>query len=112
MDILNFIFGTGHSNKNIAKIISAAEFKNHITNNKVQLIDVRTALEFSQGAIKGAKNINYFSSSFTSECKKLNTEKPLFLYCKSGNRSKKAAQKITALGFKEIYDLQGGYQSW
>jgi len=34
------------------------------------------------------------------------------LYCRSGNRSKKSAEKLIDLGFKKIYDLKGGFIEW
>jgi rhodanese-related sulfurtransferase len=44
--------------------------------------------------------------------KKLNPSKPVYLYCRSGNRSGKAANLLAKMGFTEIYDLKGGYMSW
>jgi rhodanese-related sulfurtransferase len=44
--------------------------------------------------------------------KKLDASKPVYLYCRSGNRSGKAAKILVTLGFNEIYDLRGGYTSW
>ncbi len=43
---------------------------------------------------------------------KLNKDEPLYIYCRSGNRSGKAASKLKELGFKEVYDLQGGVLDW
>jgi rhodanese-related sulfurtransferase len=42
----------------------------------------------------------------------LDKEIPIYLYCRSGGRSNKAARQLISLGFKEIYDLQGGYLGW
>ena len=58
-------------------------------------------------------NIELFNKSdFVNEFNKLNKEEPIYLYCSSGNRSQKAAQKLDRLGFKKIFDLRGGYLSW
>ncbi|VAV83833.1 hypothetical protein MNBD_BACTEROID02-1730, partial [hydrothermal vent metagenome] len=35
-----------------------------------------------------------------------------YLYCRSGGRSRKAAKILAEMGFKEIYDLKGGYMAW
>jgi phage shock protein E len=43
---------------------------------------------------------------------KYDKSKPVFLYCRSGNRTSSAAAKVAKLGFGEIYDLQGGIMSW
>lgn len=74
------------------------------------LIDVRTKTEFKQGHIKGAKQVDFLKpESFESYFKKVDTMKPVYLYCRSGNRSLKAAKYLESVGFKEIYDLRGGY---
>jgi rhodanese-related sulfurtransferase len=39
-------------------------------------------------------------------------EAPVFIYCRSGKRSKKAAIQMDCLGFKKIFDLDGGYLAW
>ena len=69
--------------------------------NDVQLVDVRTAKEFNDGAIKNALNIDFFQQEiFNEEFGKLNKEQPVYLYCRSGNRSHQAALKLEAMGFK------------
>ena len=50
-----------------------------------------------------------FSKSYFE---KLDMSKPVYIYCRSGARSRKAAHKLADMGFKEIYDLQGGYSKW
>lgn len=76
------------------------------------LLDVRTPGEYNDGHIKGALNIDWYSPDFQNEVAKLDKNKPLFIYCKSGGRSRQAAQVLSSMGFKEIYDLQGGITSW
>ncbi|MCV6631696.1 MAG: rhodanese-like domain-containing protein [Flavobacteriaceae bacterium] len=110
MSIFSFLFGSGNIAN--AEVLSPQDYKQRIAKAKVQLIDVRTPGEFRMGHIKKAKNINYFSSNFAEECSKLDNTKPVYLYCKSGNRSRQASRKLAKLGFEEIYDLQGGYMNW
>lgn len=113
MTFLNSLFGTTAQKSKFIKALTPASFKEAIANKKVQLIDVRTAQEYNSGHIKGALNIDYYDkSNFTSAIQKLDKEAAVYLYCRSGNRSGKAAKKLTAAGFKEIYDLQGGYLKW
>ena len=74
------------------------------------LIDVRTKTEFKQGHLKGAKQVDFLKpEAFEAYFKKIDTLKPIYLYCRSGNRSLKAAKYLESVGFKEIYDLRGGY---
>lgn len=94
------------------KSVEVADFKEFIKSLGVQLIDVRTPEEFKQGAIKDAVLMNFFADNFKENVAKLNKDKPVYLYCKSGRRSKKASEIFVALGFKEIYDLKGGYNAW
>lgn len=94
------------------KILEPEDFKQHIESHPVQLIDVRTPKEFDSGHIKNAKNIDFYSNEFGSKFGQLNKDKAIYIYCKSGNRSMKAANKLIKLGFTDIYDLKGGYLNW
>ena len=96
----------------ISEKISTDDFKEKIEKQKVQLIDVRTPKEYKEGYIENAENINFFDADFFTQMNKLNKDEPVYIYCRSGNRSGKAARKLKELGFKEIYDLQGGILTW
>lgn len=76
------------------------------------LIDVRTPEEFAQGHIEGAQNHNLYDANFIDQFKTFDKEKPLLLYCRSGNRSGRAAKRLDSLGFIKLYDLQGGFIAW
>ncbi len=88
------------------------EFQGIIVKENIQLIDVRTLKEFDQGHIPKAKSIDYFSSTFKADLNQLDKARPIYLYCKSGNRSGKASKICNELGFKKIYNLTGGYLAW
>jgi len=92
--------------------LDVAAFKIGITNPEAQLIDVRTLKEYNQGHIENATLIDFFSNDFKEKVQAFDKDKPLYLYCRSGGRSGKASKIILELGFKEIYDLQGGYMAW
>ena len=92
--------------------IEITEFKTKIVSQKYILVDVRTESEFDDGHIKGAINIDYFSSTFSDEISDLGLETPVLVYCKSGNRSGKAMKIMNDLRFKEVKNLIGGYKSW
>ena len=94
------------------KVVSQTEFKTLIKADKGQLLDVRTPSEFNAGHIKTAENIDFTGSDFREKVSKLDREKPVLIYCHSGNRSGKASLILKELGFKEVYDLQGGYSNW
>lgn len=89
-------------------ILEVQAFKDSIKNNNVQLIDVRTPEEYKEGHIENAENIDFFSADFMSKFNAFDRQKPIYIYCRSGNRSKKSGAKLSAMGFKKIYDLKGG----
>lgn len=91
-------------------VVTPAEFKEKSINQTV--LDIRTPQEFASGHIEGAININLFDKTFETKLLKFDKTKPLFIYCRSGNRTTKASKRASNLGFEEIYDLQGGLKNW
>jgi thioredoxin len=77
-----------------------------------QILDVRTAEEFNGGYIDGAQNIDWNGSDFAINVNALDKSKPVMVYCRSGNRSAKAAEHLRNNGFTTVYELQGGIQAW
>lgn len=80
--------------------------------DSVFLIDVRTPAEFEEGKIAHAINMNVNEESFKDKVKDLDKNTPVYLYCRSGGRSMKAAEILKDLGFQKIYNLEGGYMNW
>lgn len=87
------------------------EKKLETTGNKI-VLDVRTADEFKDGHLAKATMIDYYSSDFKDQVNQLDKTKPVFVYCAGGVRSGKASSILSQLGFKEVYDLQGGFNAW
>ncbi len=93
--------------------LSAQDFKSALEQNPdAVLLDVRTAPEFEEGHIKGAKNIDFYNPLFKMNLDKLDKNKTYFIYCRSGNRSGQAMQIMKELGFKKVYNLQNGIKEW
>lgn len=78
----------------------------------VQIVDVRRPAEFEESHIKNAVNIDIESKDFDQKISELYKDVPVYVYCRSGKRSAEAAEKMKKLGFKEIYNLQGGLDEW
>jgi rhodanese-related sulfurtransferase len=76
------------------------------------ILDIRTPAEFAQGHIAGALSIDYYSPQFKSALDRLDREKTYLVYCRSGNRSKKAMKIFEELGFARIYHMTGGILDW
>ena len=95
------------------KLLTPQEYQDAITTNEdVQLVDVRTPEEFAEGHLENALNIDFLESDFITEVEKLDLKKPIYIYCRSGKRSGRAALVLKDVGFSEIYDLQGGFLNW
>jgi rhodanese-related sulfurtransferase len=92
--------------------LSSADFKQKITADKVQLVDIRTLGEFNQGHIENSITFDYYKRSFMSQMNTLDKSKPVFIYCRSGSRSAGASRKMKKAGFTKIYDLKGGINYW
>ena len=76
----------------------------------VIIVDVRTPAEFAEGHIAGA--VNRPLQTIESWYKELPKDKPVYLYCRSGNRSQQAAEFLKKKGFRNIYNEQGGILAW
>ena len=89
------------------------EFEKMLSEDKtVQLVDVRTADEFTAGHIAGAVNIDWYANDFMDQiASKLAKDRPVMVYCRSGKRSAAAAAKLDG-AFYKTYNLLGGYLAW
>jgi rhodanese-related sulfurtransferase len=77
------------------------------------ILDVRTPLEYSEGYISNAVNLNiYDANAFMSKVQSFNKEKNYYIYCKSGGRSSQACQIMSQLGFNNVFNLVGGITNW
>ncbi|EJR52372.1 hypothetical protein IIM_03146 [Bacillus cereus VD107] len=94
--------------KKLIKTLSEEEFRAGY--RKAQLIDIREADEFNAGHILGARNIPL--SQIRLRYKELRQDQPVYLYCQSGFRTGRAAQYLKKQGYKDFYQLQGGFKSW
>lgn len=112
-----FVFLVGCSQPEPAntsfKDVDVTEFKKLVEEFSNEIIlDVRTPEETEKGMIDGAIHIDYHGSNFKEELGKLDKSKPVMVYCASGGRSKRTQELMEELGFKEVYNLSGGYSAW
>jgi rhodanese-related sulfurtransferase len=107
------VFCFSQISKNKYEILEYEIFKNDTQLKNILLIDVRTSEEYKEGHIEGAINIDFYQENvFNSYFKKIDNTKPVYIYCRSGNRSRKTSNKLIEMGFVKIYDLKDGYVSW
>ena len=101
-------------NKDIKyKNLSSAQFEELIKNPNIQLVDVRTLAEHMEGHIPGSININVKDEAgFPAAVDELlDKSREVAVYCRSGRRSRTAADLLVKKGFK-VYNLDKGILNW
>lgn len=94
------------------KTISSTEAQQMIEEHKDALIlDVRTAAEYESGHIPNAINLSNEDIQAGKVDSLKDKSQLIMVYCRSGNRSRQAAQKLAELGYTNVVDF-GGIQSW
>ena len=92
--------------------MNASEFDEKISEPDVILLDVRTVSEFNQSHVPSAINLDVLEDDFISLVSELDKSKSYAIYCRSGKRSVDACEVMTEIGFKSIYNLNGGIIEW
>jgi rhodanese-related sulfurtransferase len=90
--------------------ISVTEAKEKIDTGDVQIIDTRTPGEYMGGHVPDAINIPHMA--VVSRKGDLEADKELVFICETGVRSALAAEFAAALGFRNLYNVEGGTQAW
>lgn len=99
-------------NKDSFSNISAEEAKKRLdSENGIILLDVRTKKEYESGHIKNSVLIPVDNLKEDALENLRDKEVPIFVYCRSGNRSVTAANILVNLGYKNVYNL-GGINDW
>lgn len=75
------------------------------------ILDVRRADEFAEGHIPNAINIANESIGANEPAELPDKNQTIYVYCRSGNRSKQASEKLAALGYTDIIEF-GGIIDW
>ena len=77
----------------------------------ITVIDVRSTQEFQEGHIDGAISIPEYEIK-KNIIERINPGEEIIVYCSSGQRSKKAKQKLEKLGYKKVYNLYNGLENY
>ena len=107
----------GCSSDTTPKIVNVTKDKAvELINDGALLVDVRSLMEYNQGHIDGAINIDVqdilnMTDSLVYENANISKDKKIIVYCRSGSRSSSAASKLIELGYKNVYDL-GSIDNW
>lgn len=102
-----------HSTSQIIRV-SPVRFAEIIADSSIQKLDVRSEMEYEiVGHIEGFIQINGIGKNFEKKVlQTLNPNQPIAVYCMSGHRSANACKKLERIGFKTIYELEGGIIQW
>jgi rhodanese-related sulfurtransferase len=93
------------------KNLNGEQFEKRLTNHKgMILIDVREPHEYNKGYIPGAVNIPL--SQIKDRYNEIPKDKEIYLYCRSGKRSKQSAKHLIREGYTDLFHLQGGIMAW
>jgi len=107
------LFFACSNNKSVIETLTAENFELKLQQTSApQLIDVRTPEEFGESHIAGALNIDVNGTRFEESIAVLDKGRPIFVYCKGGNRSMKAAAILETHGYRPIFNLAGGITEW
>jgi phage shock protein E len=97
----------------IVKNVDAAAFKKLVDENRSVLIDLRTTDEINnKGMIKGAKQIDFLDKNSEAAIEKLDKKKTYLIYCAGGGRSGDCAALMQKMDFKEVINLEKGFDDW
>lgn len=100
------------SNSNTYQQVTAEEAANMMQSETNYIIlDVRTAEEYASGHIPGAINIPNEAIAAENVQQLPDKEQLILVYCRSGNRSKQASEKLVDLGYTNIVEF-GGINDW
>ena len=111
--IMGFSFFGLFGQTNKFKTVDVNEFEKFISDTTVVLLDVRTPAEHAEGFIPGTHfNIDVLEDTYTKVATEtLPKDKPVALYCRSGNRSKNAARILAEKGY-QVVELGTGFRGW
>jgi rhodanese-related sulfurtransferase len=104
--------GACSSSSDAVTDVSVAESADVLAGSDVVVIDVRTPAEFESGHLADAVNIDIESGTFDTDVAELEKDGTYVVYCRSGNRSGVATEKMAELGFTDVYNLEGGVTDW
>jgi rhodanese-related sulfurtransferase len=86
----------------------------HQQGESIDLIDVRTPVEFREVHVEYARNIplDAFDPRQVMSDRNGSSNRPLYVICRSGSRAAKACEKLSASGYENIVNVEGGTQAW
>ncbi len=111
---LIIIFFISCSNKNtlVYKKTDILSLDKILNDTDIIILDVRTSEEINAGYIPNSTFIDYYDKNFENKINLIDPSKKIYTLCKSGGRSVKAAEILSKNGFRNVYNLEGGFMRW
>jgi len=112
--IFTLIFSISCSNKNtlVFEKIDILSLDKILNDTDIIILDVRTSEEINAGYIPNSTFIDYYDKNFENKINLIDTSKKIYTLCKSGGRSIKASEILSKNGFRNVYNLEGGFMRW
>lgn len=94
--------------------ISAEALAKRDGQSAIDLVDVRTPLEFREVRAAPARNhpLDALDPHAVMKSRNGSADEPLYLICKSGTRGAKACQKFIDAGYTNVLNVEGGTEAW
>ncbi|WP_373538359.1 rhodanese-like domain-containing protein [Chamaesiphon sp.] len=97
---------------NITPQIAAQLIQQQSNKRSLVILDVRTPQEYANGHLDRAVNVDFYRPEFRQAIDRLERQKTYLIYCHSGVRSSRSIHLMRAMGFKQVYNLEGGIRRW
>jgi len=112
--IFTLIFSISCSNKNtlVFEKIDILSLDKILNDTDIIILDVRTSEEINAGYIPNSTFIDYYDKNFENKINLIDCSKKIYTLCKSGGRSIKASEILSKNGFRNVYNLEGGFMRW
>ena len=92
-------------------VISASKARDMLRKNEItHVIDVRTPIEYKEGHYKNAINIP-ISEISKQRLSNINKNSTILIYCSTGNRARRATEKMREIGYNNIYYIKNSYKN-
>lgn len=111
ISILNNIEGESSMNYTQILMDEAKQIFESDTAGSYIILDVRRADEYAAGHIPGAINVANESIGIEAPIELPDKNQIIYVYCRSGNRSRQAAEKLAKIGYSNIIEF-GGIIDW
>ncbi len=82
------------------------------SNGDAQLLDVREPVEWAETGVAPEAVLIPLGEVESQAPAELAADQPVYVICRSGNRSRTASEMLVGLGFAQVYNVDGGITAW